>query len=184
MSQNNRLIERHDANYGAYWQSYDFADNTERQNMFDHPLGPAAGGSIRSQHDGGEIIFRLPNGLQGYMLVNGKGSRIDGRRSRSSAIPSGPIATVINGLSCMTCHVEGIIPKADQVRGSRREKRRLCSAPRHRKGQGGLSDRGRLQGAARDDGERFRKAVEATGAKIGATKPVAAWPTASTRNWT
>ena len=29
------------------------------------------------EHDGGEIIFNLPNGLQGYLLVDGKGERID-----------------------------------------------------------------------------------------------------------
>src|SRR5262249_42035545 len=39
VSRNNRIVERHDAGYGAYWRSYDFSDSTERQNVFDHPLG-------------------------------------------------------------------------------------------------------------------------------------------------
>ena len=92
VSRNNRLIERHDASYGAYWRSYDFADNTGRRNLFDHPLGPAAGGGSFAP-DGGEIIFNLPNGLQGYMLVDGSGRRIDRAPSRSSATPSGPTAS-------------------------------------------------------------------------------------------
>src|SRR5262249_38050492 len=43
VSRNNRLIERHDAAFGAYWRSYDFSDNVERQNLFEHPLGPLPG---------------------------------------------------------------------------------------------------------------------------------------------
>ena len=33
VSKNNRLIERHDAAYGAYWRSYDFANNKERRTI-------------------------------------------------------------------------------------------------------------------------------------------------------
>ena len=41
VSRNNRLIERHESAYGAYWKSYDFGGNTGRQNLFAFPLGPA-----------------------------------------------------------------------------------------------------------------------------------------------
>src|SRR5262249_9816317 len=34
VSRNNRLVERHDSPYGAYWRSYDFAENRDRQNLF------------------------------------------------------------------------------------------------------------------------------------------------------
>ena len=33
----------------------------------------------RGTQDGGELIFDLPNGLQGYMLVNNKDERIEGQ---------------------------------------------------------------------------------------------------------
>src|SRR5207247_126015 len=33
VSRNNRLIERHESVYGAYWKSYDFAGNSGRQNL-------------------------------------------------------------------------------------------------------------------------------------------------------
>src|SRR5262249_24742039 len=76
VSRNNRLIERHESGAVVYWKSYDFGSNAGRQNLFAHPLGP--GDCLTTfQHDGGEIIFNLPNGLQAYLLVAGDGRRID-----------------------------------------------------------------------------------------------------------
>ena len=69
VSRNNRMIERHDSSYGYYWKSYDFAKNIDRQNLFSHPLGPGTAEN-HFKHDGGELIFSLPNGFQGYLLVN------------------------------------------------------------------------------------------------------------------
>ena len=69
VSNNNRVIERHTSRYGAYWKSYDFAGSVGTQNIFTHPLS--------FTHDGGEVIFNLPNGLQGYYLVNASGFRLD-----------------------------------------------------------------------------------------------------------
>jgi serine/threonine-protein kinase len=80
ISRNNRLLERHDAVHGAYWRTYDFdavpQNLVERQNLlpdrrnlFAYPLGPGIGENL-FQHAGGEIIFNLPNGLHGYMLIN------------------------------------------------------------------------------------------------------------------
>ncbi len=114
VSRNNRLIERHEIAYGAYWKSYDFAANTGRQNLFEYPEGPV--GDQAFLHDGGELIFTLPNGLQGYMLSDGSGARLD---SGPTAIVSDPAThdrTVINGVSCFSCHFAGIIRKEDQIR--------------------------------------------------------------------
>src|SRR5207237_1309513 len=61
-------------------------------------------------------IFSLPNGLQGYMLVDAKGKRIDKGPTSIVSDPKRPDRAVENGLSCMSCHARGIIPKADQVR--------------------------------------------------------------------
>ncbi|PCC69449.1 hypothetical protein SAMN02745121_08948 [Nannocystis exedens] len=47
--------------------SHDFANNQGTSNIFAHPLDFEA--------DGGEIIFSLPNGMQGYMIVDAAGSR-------------------------------------------------------------------------------------------------------------
>ncbi len=114
VSQNNRLIERHDSPHGAYWRSFDFQGNNGLKNLFAHPLGAAGGQNF--EHDGGEIIFTLPNGLQGYMLVDAKGNRIDQGPIDVVSDPKRPDRKVVNGLSCMSCHTSGIIPKEDQVR--------------------------------------------------------------------
>jgi WD40 repeat protein len=76
VARSNRIIERHDGGHGAYWRSYDFTENIGRQNIFEHPLGPGAG-SNAFQQAGGEIIFNLPNGFQAYLLVDGRGQRVD-----------------------------------------------------------------------------------------------------------
>jgi mono/diheme cytochrome c family protein len=76
VSDNNRLIERHPSTHGAFWISYDFAGNKETQNLLSHPLGPGIQ-EHHFKHDGGEVIFSLPNGLQAYMLVDAKGQRLD-----------------------------------------------------------------------------------------------------------
>lgn len=62
------------------------------------------------QHDGGEIIFNLPNGLQGYLLVDAKGQRItfgppDVVEDRAKTLGNG---VIVNGLSCMACHKQGL----------------------------------------------------------------------------
>ena len=116
VSRNNRLIERHESSYGAYWKSYDFGGSSGRQNLFEYPLGPM--GKTSFSHDGGEIIFSLPNGLQGYMLVDGKGHRIDKGPTTIVSDPKQADRAVINGVSCMSCHSRGMIDKHDQVRES------------------------------------------------------------------
>jgi mono/diheme cytochrome c family protein len=116
VSKNNRLLERHDAAYGTFWRSYDFSNNTGRQNLFEHPVGPNAG-AISFQPAGGEMIFHLPNGLQAYMLVDGKGKRIDKGPIEIVADPRRPDQKVETGISCMSCHARGLLFKADQLRG-------------------------------------------------------------------
>ena len=69
VSNNNRVIERHLSRYGAYWKSYDFAGSVGTQNIFTHPLS--------FTHDGGEVVFNLPNGLQAYYVTNASGFRLD-----------------------------------------------------------------------------------------------------------
>jgi hypothetical protein len=108
ISVNNRIIERHSVRYGAYWRSYDFATSVGAENIFTNPLGFTAAG--------GEIIFNLPNGMQAYMLVDARGNRIDKAPTAIVSDPRRPDRAVENGVSCMGCHAQGIIPKADQLR--------------------------------------------------------------------
>ncbi len=116
VSKNNRLIERHEIDTGYFWTSYDFSGNRGNQSLFDFPLGPG-GGQFGFVHNGGETIFSLPNGMQGYYLNNAKGEKLD----------IGPVNIVldrnhpedpgvVNGISCMGCHDAGMKKARDEIR--------------------------------------------------------------------
>lgn len=110
-SQNNRVIERHElgGNRGALWLSYDFSTNVDIKNVFSHPLD--------FQEDGGEMIFNLDNGLQGYFIANAAGVRLDKAPSNVVQDPASRDGAVEAGLSCMNCHqVDGQLPKNDEIR--------------------------------------------------------------------
>jgi serine/threonine-protein kinase len=115
VSSQNRLIERHDGAYGAYWKSYDFKSNDGTANLFRFPLGPAFKDNPFADQAfvqaGGELIFNLPNGLQAYLLVDGKGQRIDEGPTEvvSDTNKSSGTVAIVNGLSCMVCHKHGMI---------------------------------------------------------------------------
>jgi serine/threonine-protein kinase len=120
----NRLIERHESNYGAYWKSYDFRSGGDRSRLTEYPLGPVFKGNeynedLAFHQAGGEIIFNLPNGMQAYMLVNGKDERIDAGPidvvSDSQKTSGTPV--IVNGLSCIACHNKGMITDfTDEIR--------------------------------------------------------------------
>jgi serine/threonine-protein kinase len=135
VSTHNRMIERHKSPYGAYWKSYDFKSSADFQDLHRYPLGPVFRGNPYNKQafkqDGGEVIFNLPNGLQGYLLIDGKGT----------VIPEGPTAVVrdkdetggtvavVNGISCMACHSQGMltnfkdsIREGHPLRGAARDK--------------------------------------------------------------
>ncbi len=118
----NRMVERHSAATGYYWKSFDFAPGSRRSNLFQYPLGPTFPENPYNEfafsHDGGEQIFGLPNGMQGYMLLDAKGNRIsEGPIAvvRDRTETSGTV-TVVNGISCMHCHKVGMIDFKDTVR--------------------------------------------------------------------
>lgn len=108
VSRNNRAVERHPALYGAYWKSLDFRTNKAEENLFRDPieLHPA----------GGEIIFNLPNGLQGYRLVDALDNRLDVAPTEIVTDKFAEDKAVRNSLSCMRCHDAGMKGFADAVR--------------------------------------------------------------------
>ncbi len=122
VSISNRLVERHPTKNGYYWKSYDFKRSNGTGSLFQFPLGPVSKDNLFLEfafiHDGGEDIFSLPNGLQGYFLIDGLGRRIDAgpiEVVRDLKETSGtPI--VVNGISCMHCHQQGMIGFRDSVR--------------------------------------------------------------------
>lgn len=172
VSQNNRLIERHESDLtnGAYWKSYDFGGNDGRKNLFAHPLGPK--GENAFEHDGGEIIFNLPNGLQAYLLVDAKGQRID---KGPPAIVSDPVQkdrAVVNGLSCMSCHVAGMIRKQDEVREHVEQNRASFTAREVETVQAIYPPAAKFDEFLKEDAARFAEAMQKSGAPVAKQDPI------------
>ncbi|NNJ27746.1 hypothetical protein [Alienimonas chondri] len=122
VSAQNRLVERHAAPYGTYWKSYDFGPDNGRGKLTRFPLGPDGAfpkfDRLSFEHDGGEAIFSLPNGLHGYFLSDGAGDQLHagpiavvGDALKTSGTPA-----IVNGVSCFACHKTGMIDLADTMR--------------------------------------------------------------------
>jgi hypothetical protein len=166
VARNNRILERHDAAHGAWWRSYDFSDNKDRQNIFQHPLGPAPiSGSFR--HAGGEIIFHLPNGLFGYLLVDADGRRIDKAPGEIVSDPRRPDRLVENGLSCVGCHAAGLLPKDDQVRAHVLKNGAVFAAADRETILAQYAPRDRFRRLLDEDNDRFTRALEKLGVQAG-----------------
>jgi tetratricopeptide (TPR) repeat protein len=173
VSRNNRLIERHEAGGVVCWVSYDFAGNVGRQNLFAHPLGPG-GGEGAFRHDGGEVIFTLPNGLQAYFLTTGAGKRLDKGPLAIVSDPRRPDRAVENGISCMSCHARGLVPKDDQVREHVLKNLAAFSREDRDTVLALYPPREKFAALVRADSRRFQEAVAKTGAPLSASEPVVA----------
>jgi mono/diheme cytochrome c family protein len=173
ISRNNRLIERHESPYGSYWRSYDFAGNLGRRNLFAHPLGPAAEESA-FEHDGGEIIFNLPNGLLAFMLVDRLGHRLDRAPLTIVSDPRRPDRAVENGISCLTCHTRGLITKSDQIRTHLQQNPAAFTRTEAATIEALYPPERKLLQLFEQDNERFRKSLQQTGSRLTITEPIAA----------
>ena len=162
VSNNNRVVERHASQHGAYWKSYDFAGSVGTQNIFNHPLS--------FTHDGGEVIFNLPNGLQGYYLVNASGSRLDAAPINIVSNPAASDPTVRNGLSCFGCHTEGMKTFEDQVRSVIESN----ATPAYDKAQALrlYVEQSEMDALLGEDMEKYKEALEATGGVAGDIEPI------------
>jgi serine/threonine-protein kinase len=108
VSRNNRVVERHEGKYGAYWKSFDYQSSLGTDNIFSDLINLKA--------SGGEMIFALPNGLQGYFVTDAKFNRIESAPTSIVKDDNASDRTVRNGLSCMRCHDRGMKTFADVVR--------------------------------------------------------------------
>ena len=162
VSNNNRMVERHTSRYGAYWKSYDFAGSVGTQNIFTHPLD--------FTHDGGEVIFNLPNGLQAYYLVNASGARLDAAPINIVSNPAASDPTVRNGISCFGCHTEGMKTFEDQVRAVIESN----ATPAYDKAQALrlYVEQSEMDALMGEDMERYKEALEETGGAFEDIEPI------------
>ncbi len=157
VSQNNRILERHVSPHGAYWKSFDFRNNLNGQNIFRDPLRFSAAGS--------EIIFNLPNGLQAYYLADSRGVRLNGAPINIVADRNNPDdPVIINGRSCMSCHFAGMKTLKDDVRPVV-DNLNLADPDRDRV-LALYSMQETIDKWIEKDSERFKTALEKTGARL------------------
>ena len=162
VSNNNRVVERHTSRYGAYWKSYDFAGSIGTQNIFTNPLSFA--------HDGGEIVFNLPNGLQAYYLSDAGGTRLNEAPINIVSNPAASDPTVRNGLSCIGCHTEGMKVFEDQVRSVIQQN---PNPPFNKDRALQLyTDKATMDVLVSEDTNRYRQALEAAGGIFGGIEPI------------
>ena len=162
VSNNNRVVERHASQHGAYWKSYDFAGSVGMQNIFNHPLN--------FTHDGGEVIFNLPNGLQAYYITNAFGARLDAAPINIVSNPAASDPTVRNGLSCFGCHTEGMKTFEDQVRPVIESN----TNPTYDKAQALrlYVEQSEMDTLLEEDTERYKAALEETGGTVDDIEPI------------
>ena len=162
VSNHNRVVERHTSRYGAYWKSYDFAGNVGTQNIFVNPFN--------FTHDGGEIIFNLPNGLQGYYLVDGNGIQLDEAPISIVSNPAASDPTVRNGISCIGCHTEGMKTFEDEVRSAIEGN---PNPPYNKEHALRLYvEKSVMDALVAEDMQKYRVGLEATGGTFSGVEPV------------
>ena len=161
VSRNNRVVERHETSFGAYWKSYDFKSSEGRRNIFQHPLD--------FHFDGGEMIFHLPNGFQGYMLATADGGRLDEAPIEIVSDHNNREDPVVrNGLSCIGCHAQGMKTFEDQIRPTLALLLKKRPNPELERSLGVYVPQNRLDQAFRADIDRFEAAVKLTGTPLPA----------------
>jgi len=118
VSKQERVLNRFDSGVAAgqsYWISFDFDGgngngevNVANENIYADP--------IDFNFAGGEAIFSLPNGMQGYYVSAANGNRLGEAPVGVVIDPAQNNGIVINGASCHTCHNAGMITFTDTVR--------------------------------------------------------------------
>lgn len=163
VSRNNRVVERHPSSHGSYWKSFDFGSSRGQQNMFRDP--------IQLNPDGGEMIFSLPNGLQGYYVCDSKGVRIEEAPTSIVTDKFADDKVVRNGLACMRCHEQGMKGFVDDVRPA--VEKLPGSGTFDRRGVLALyPEQEEMKPLVDKDGARFMKAMQAALGKPQGEEPL------------
>lgn len=173
VSLGSRMIERHPLPAGGgYWKTYDFNPAREAQpggDLLTAPLGPPGAGlagnaRLEFKHDGGEILWALPNGLQAYLLVDAAGKRLGQVPREIMRDASRPDSVVINGVSCISCHSSGMVPPPEnEITTVARTAPGSADAVKMRR----LYRKSDMAAAVAEDTTRFQRALLACGADLG-----------------
>jgi hypothetical protein len=92
-----------------YWERFDLDPDVAGESVLADPL------NFDQNSNGSQAVFSLPNGLQAYIIFDAAGNRLE-----ESPILFDNVTQNDNvmraGISCQTCHAQGLVPFEDQVR--------------------------------------------------------------------
>ena len=161
VSNHNRVVERHVSRYGAYWKSYDFAGSSGVKDILTHPL--------TFKHDGGEVVFNLPNRLQAYYISDASGNRINEAPIKIVRNLAASDPVVRNGLSCIGCHTKGMQTFEDEVRAV---VLRQPDTPAKAQALRLYVEQSKMDALVAEDTRHYREALKKTGGVFGGIEPV------------
>jgi len=109
VARQNRLLERTNGPIGYYWKTFDVKETSGKRDFAETLHKDFA-------FDAGEILFRLPGGGQGGLLVDSGGNVLNVADNRFAIDGSdSKDVRVRNPGSCMVCHESGIIKPANLI---------------------------------------------------------------------
>jgi hypothetical protein len=172
VSKQERVLNRFDqetAGGYAYWISFDFdggigAVGLANESIYQDP--------IDFTFTGGEAIFNLPNGLQGYYVANAAGDRLAEAPVGIVIDPAQNNGVVTNGASCHSCHNAGMISFTDTVRQFVIENRTLFDNDTFEAVMNQYPSQAEFQAAMDRDSALHVNSVERAGIPKGTPDPV------------
>jgi hypothetical protein len=172
VSKQERVLNRFDqetAGGYAYWISFDFdggvgAVGLANESIYQDP--------IDFTFTGGEAIFNLPNGFQGYYVANAAGDRLAEAPVGIVIDPAQNNGTVTNGASCHSCHNAGMISFTDTVRQFVIENRTLFDNDTYEAVMNQYPSQAEFQAAMDRDSALHVSSVERSGIPKGTPDPV------------
>jgi len=171
----NRLLSRHETRDGYMWVTYDSVDigGVAQRNLFEFPFLAETGGSKIFNFAASEIIYSLPNGLQGYALYNAADQRQDAAPLNVVNDTETPFDPEIkNGISCHRCHSKGVIPAKDQIRNHVTQNASEFNANDVEIARAFFRDAAAVSASFTVDNKRFAKALSELGIDVNKTDPV------------
>lgn len=188
-NQKNRLLSRHDSIDGYFWVTYDTKalGGIPQRNLYEFPLLKETGSKREFDFAAGEVIFSLPNGLQGYALFDDKGRRQDVAPLdivRDVVSPVAPAPEIKNAISCHRCHSQGIIPARDEIRAHVLDNASEFDTADVERVKALYKSQTSLNALFNIDNKRFKEAAQKLGLNIAQADPINRERDELRLNWT
>ncbi|MBO0697341.1 MAG: WD40 repeat domain-containing protein, partial [Zavarzinella sp.] len=118
--------------------------------------------------------FSLPNGLQGYFIMDANNNRLNKALTAIVSDPKRPDKAVELGISCIGCHIPGIHPKADQVREHLEQNPKAVPKADAEVALALYPPKDKSLAQMEEDAKKFQAALALTGTKVTRNEPILA----------